>query len=89
MTVPEPERRGLEGVYEAFQTVRPMRRLTPAEADRLGFAGPLVLYEVGPRFRVPLLHRLQAAPVYRVHQRGVGFVMGLSAAELAVHGITP
>ncbi len=66
---------------------RAVRRLTSAEADLLGYAGPLVLFELGPRWRIPLVGRLQGRPTYEVVQHPGRVVMRVTTPELDRLGI--
>lgn len=73
----------------AFVRHRAVRRLDRAEADTLGFAGPLVLFEIGPRFRLPVIGRLQGRPVYEIVRHPTEVVLRVTADELARLDITP
>ena len=84
-----PEVDPLRTVAGSFHRRRVVRRLTRAEADLVGFAGPLILVELGPRIRLPVLRRLQGRPTYEIVRHPDTVVLRLSATELATLGVTP
>lgn len=76
-------------VASSFVRRRALRRLTAEEANLVGYAGPLVLFELGPRFRLPVIGRLQGRSTYQIVQHPDRVVMRVTAAELRRLGLVP